>query len=305
MNEDKKYNGVIVPMVTPFHDDQTVDGKAIGNIVENFIKNGAHPFVLGTTGEGPSISMEHKDVVVAETVAASGGECTVYAGISSNVFSESVTMAKRYSDMGVDAVVATLPAFYPMNDDQMLVYFESLADAVPSPLIIYNMPATVKISIPINVLDKLSQHKNIVGIKDSERDMNRLDESLSLWKDRSDFVHLIGWAAQSSYALRYGSNGIVPSTGNFTPALYSAMAKAIADGDFERGNALQDVTNKLGLLYQKDKILSQSIPALKYIMWAMGLCGTQVLPPMYRMSGREVKAYDAFIKEELTKFELI
>lgn len=305
MTKEIKYSGVIVPMITPFKDDGMVDADAIGQIIANFKKHGVHPFVLGTTGEAPSISQEQKDYLVKKAVKAANGECTVYAGISSNSFAESVEMANNYQQIGVDAVVATLPAFYPMDDDQMLRYFEELADAVNCPLIIYNMPSTVKISIPISVLDKLSQHKNIVGTKDSERDMDRLYASLDLWKNRNDFVHLIGWAAQSATALKNGSDGIVPSTGNFAPAYYSAMYQAVTEGDFEKAEQLQELTNKLGLLYQKDRSLSHSIPALKVIMQEMHLCGDQVLPPMYKMSRIDEDAYRAFIKKEIVKLELI
>ncbi|MFC0877295.1 dihydrodipicolinate synthase family protein [Saccharicrinis sp. FJH2] len=305
MKKRSKYCGVIVPMVTPFKVDGGVDRYAVKRIVELFKQNGAHPFVLGTTGEGPSVRQNQKDIVVAETVAAADGKCTVYAGISSNAFAESVEMATRYGDMGVDVVVATLPAFYPLDDNQMLRYFEALADASPCPLIIYNMPATVKMSISLDVLDQLSHHPNIVGVKDSERDISRLDKSLDLWRDRSDFVHLIGWAAQSSYAMQNGSAGIVPSTGNFAPGFYEELLNSVEAGNFERGDELQDITNQLGLLYQKDRTLSQSIPALKYIMSVMGFCGPNVLPPMYRMSEEDEEAYRMFIEEELVKYELI
>ncbi|MFB6320063.1 dihydrodipicolinate synthase family protein [Saccharicrinis sp. FJH54] len=305
MNEVKQYNGVIVPMVTPFKDDGSVDGKAINRIVDLFKSNGVHPFVLGTTGEGPSVSYEQRIKVLEETVAAADGGCIVYAGISSNSLFDSVDMAKRFCNLGADVMVATLPSFYPMDDMQMLHYFRDLADAVTCPLIIYNMPATVKMSIPLEVLNELSFHPNIVGVKDSERDISRLDKSLDLWRDRPDFVHLIGWAAQSSYALQNGSAGIVPSTGNFAPGHYAKMVEAVNEGQFDNAGELQEITNQLGLLYQKDKSLSQSVPALKYIMSVMGICGPDVLPPMYRMSEKDENNYGVYIREALKKYELI
>ena len=290
-------------MITPFKEDNTIDGESVGRIVGLLKNAGVYPFVLGTTGEAPSISDEQKDRMVAETVKYAGADCPVYAGISSNCFEESVAMAHKYHEMGVNVVVATLPAYYPMNNEQMLTYFNELADQVPCPLIIYNMPATVKQSIPLEVLDQLSHHSSIVGTKDSERDMDRLDRSIELWKDRPDFVHLLGWAAQSAYALKKGSDGIVPSTGNFVPGLYQDLYLSNLEGKFERADELQRQTNDLSLLYQKDRILSQSIPALKSILAVMGICGTQVLPPMYRLHDEAV--FQNNIKEELQKLEII
>lgn len=251
MKPEKKYSGVIVPMVTPFQEDFTIDSEAVGRMVGLLKKAGAQPFIIGTTGEAPSIATDQKDKMVAETVKHAGKDCLVYAGISSNCFSESVDMAKKYHDLGVDVVVATLPAYYPMNEVQMLTYFENLANQVPCPLIIYNMPATVKISIPLGVLEELSYHPYIVGTKDSERDKIRLDQSIALWKDRSDFAHLLGWAAQSAYALKQGCDGIVPSTGNFVPQLYVDLYQSSLKEEFDKAESLQQLTNELSLLVLK------------------------------------------------------
>ena len=143
-----------------------------------------------------------------------------YAGIDNTCLRTSIEQARQYFDAGVDAVVAHLPEYYPLTGDHMLEYFKALADECGGPLIIYNIPATTGMSIPLDVLDKLSRHTNIAGLKDSERDLKRTDQSIALWKDREDFSLLIGWAAQSTYTLTRGADGIVPSTGNLVPALY-------------------------------------------------------------------------------------
>lgn len=291
-------------MVTPFQKDFTIDAESVGRIVEMLLGAGAIPFVLGTTGESASISVAQKEVLVKTTIEKVNGKSLVYAGISSNSFSGSVEFGKRYADLGVDVLVATLPAYYPLNEDQMLRYFEELADQVPLPLMIYNMPATTKLSIPVEAIDKLSHHPNIVGVKDSERGMERLDQSIQLWKDRSDFVHFLGWAAQSTYALHAGSDGIVPSTGNFAPELYVQLYNAVLYGDIERAKQLQAATDELGFLYQKDRLLSQSIPALKVVMSVRGLCSPEVLPPMYRISENEEVAYVSLVKEKLNQMNI-
>src|SRR4029079_9222738 len=115
----------------------------------------------------------------------------LYAGISANVLCESVDLVKFCAENGVDAVAATLPSYYALNEAQMKKYFEQLADAIPLPLIIYNIPSTTHMSIPLAVIDELSHHPNIIGTKDSERSEERLMKSLDLWKQRKDFGHIL------------------------------------------------------------------------------------------------------------------
>jgi 4-hydroxy-tetrahydrodipicolinate synthase len=286
-NPNKKYTGVIVPMVTPCTGKHQVDTIALEKIVESFITANASPFLLGTTGESVSVSKAQQMQLVKTTVGVSKKRKMVYAGISGNCLEESIENGKTFADLGVDAVVAHLPFYYPLDTTQMLRYYEQIANNVPCPLILYNNPITTKYSVPIEVIEKLSYHPNIAGIKDSERGMERLDAALKLWSNRIDFVHLTGWAAQSAYALLNGSDGIIPSTGNVVPKLYSRLFDAAMNGDTALADQLQDKANEISEIYQKDRNLSQSIPALKVMMSAYGLCEPFVLPPMYDLSKEE------------------
>src|SRR3954451_9290009 len=168
MKTKKKYNGVVVPMVSPFREDRRIDSAGVDALINHVIESGAHPFVIGTTGESASISRSDKINLVSETVKVTKGRAVIYAGISNNSLQESVNDAKTYHDLGVDVAVATMPSYYPVDEHQMLSYFEELANSIPCPLIIYNIPVTTHLSIPIHVIDKLSIHENIVGFKDSE-----------------------------------------------------------------------------------------------------------------------------------------
>jgi dihydrodipicolinate synthase/N-acetylneuraminate lyase len=283
----KKYTGVIVPMITPINGNYKIDTIAAERIVNTFIEANVSPFLLGTTGESVSISNDQQRLLVATTIRNAKNKLLVYAGISGNCLEESIENAKLFADLGVDAVVAHLPFYYPLDADQMLRYYEQLAERVPSPLILYNNPITTKFSIPVDVIEKLSYHPNIAGIKDSERGIERLDLSLKLWSNRPDFVHFTGWAAQSAYALLNGSDGIIPSTGNFCPELYSELYHCALHRNVEKANALQNKADKISEIYQKDRNISQSIPALKVMMSTKGLCKTYVMPPMYELSSEE------------------
>jgi len=201
----KKYSGVIIPMVTPFNGKYEIDTNAVSKIIQSFVEAGVAPFLLGTTGESVSVSEQQKVLLVQTAVKELNSKTLIYAGISGNCLHESIDQAKKFADAGVDAVVAHLPFYYPIDADQMLRYYEQLANTVACPLILYNNPITTKHSIPVEVIEKMSYHSNVFGIKDSERGMERLDQSLKLWSKREDFVHLTGWAAQSAYALLNGS----------------------------------------------------------------------------------------------------
>lgn len=180
----------------------------------------------------------------------------------------------------------------------MISYFEIVANSVPLPLFIYNIPATVHQTIPLEVIEKLSHHPNIIGVKDSERNPERLENSLKLWKDRNDFLFLVGWAAMSAFGLENGASGIIPSTGNLCPELYKQMVDAIKSGNRKLADSLQEQTDRISALYQKDRNLSQSLAALKVLLSMKELCGTQVLPPLFKMTAEEEAEYRKEMKVE-------
>lgn len=286
-NEEKKYSGVIVPMITPLSETLRIDHSAVEIIIQQFEETNVSPFLLGTTGESVSLSLDQKTVLVRTVTNCTSNQTKVYAGISGNCLQESVNEAKTYFDFGVDAVVAHLPFYYPVSSFQMLAYYKQLADTIDGPLFLYNNPITTNISIPLDVIESLSYHSNIVGLKDSERGLERLEEAIHLWSEREDFAHLLGWAAQSAYALQKGSDGIVPSTGNLSPRLYYNLYTAAREGNLKDANELQQKTNILSEVYQKNRDLSQSLPALKVMMEEKGLCRSYVMPPMYRLEEKE------------------
>ncbi|OFY52796.1 MAG: hypothetical protein A2Y87_00625 [Bacteroidetes bacterium RBG_13_46_8] len=277
---NKKYRGVIVPMVSPVNEDLSIDTDAVHKILDLLIGAGASPFLLGTNGESVSLSETQKLKLIEETVSYVNRKATVFAGISGNCLEESIRNARLYAQIGVDVVVAHLPFYFPLSADQMLKYYEQLADSVPCPLIIYNNPITVKQSIPLEVIEQLSHHHNIAGLKDSERGMERLNQALYLWSKRTDFVYLLGWTVQSAYALLNGSDGIVPSTGNFIPGLYKDLFDAALCNDQTKAFDYQHKADRISDIYVKNRNISQSIPALKFIMSLTGLCQPFVLPPL-------------------------
>ncbi|HEY4324835.1 MAG TPA: dihydrodipicolinate synthase family protein [Mucilaginibacter sp.] len=287
MNNKKKYGGIIVPAVTPLTQNQKLDHEALGKMLNYFHDHHVMPFINGTTGESSSLSFDLKKEYLIAACKLKSPDDLLYAGISANCFEDSVTMAKIGFDNGVDAVVTLLPSYYILSEYQMRKYFEQLAEAIPGPMLIYNIPLTTRMSIPLDIIDELSMHENVIGTKDSERSEERLKESLKLWSSREDFCHFLGWAPKSAEALINGSDGLVPSTGNFCPGIYDEMFKAVKASDHERAFKLQKLSDTLSDIYQRGKSLGESLWALKVLMSETGLCDEHVAPPLYPLTHEE------------------
>ena len=290
---NSKYRGVVVPMVTPVTQDGQLDVEAVKRIINFFADNKVSPLLMGTTGEGNSVSQTDGQLFVDTVVKANTqhpSPVTIYAGLTGNCFSEQVRQAEIYTALGADVIVATLPTYYALTDEQMYEYYKTLADCITGPLMLYNILATTHMSIPVDVIRRLADHPNIVGLKDSERDLDRMAQCIEIAKSRDDFAYFCGWAAQSAHSLELGGNGIVPSTGNYVPEMFSQLFDAAVAGDMETANRPQDETNEIAKIYQKDRTLGQSLTALKVMMQTKGLCEPWMLMPLTRLSGEEEKA---------------
>ena len=297
---NSKYRGVVVPMVTPVTQDGQLDTEAVKRIINFFANNGVSPLLMGTTGEGNSVSQVDGQLLVDTAVKARDNFLTshpspltsqlIYAGLTGNCFSEQVRQAEIYTALGADVIVATLPTYYALTPEQMYEYYQTLADCITGPLMLYNILATTHMSIPVDIIRRLADHPNIVGLKDSERDMERMAQCIEIAKGRDDFAYFCGWAAQSAHSLELGGNGIVPSTGNYVPEMFSQLFDAAVAGDMETANRLQDETNEIAKIYQKDRTLGQSLTALKVMMQTKGLCEPWMLMPLCRLSAEEEKA---------------
>ncbi len=293
MYMNKKYRGVVVPMVTPVTKEGALDTDAVVRIIEFFAQAGVSPLLMGTTGEGNSVSQADGLLFVETAVKAARQRITIYAGLTGNCFSEQLRQAEAYTKAGADVIVATLPTYYALTPEQMENYYRQLADAITGPLMLYNILATTHMSIPVDVIRRLADHPNIVGLKDSERDLERMAQCIEIAKGREDFCYFCGWAAQSAHSLELGGDGIVPSTGNYVPEMFQQLYEAAIAGDMTTANRLQDETNEIAKIYQKDRTLGQSLTALKVMMQTKGLCEPWMLMPLTRLSAEEEEAIAA------------
>lgn len=297
MRKLNKYHGVVVPMVTPVTKEGDIDVKAVERIIDNFAKYNVSALLMGTTGEGNSVAVEQGVKMIEAAAKAAAGRITIYAGLAGNCVSEQMEAAKKFVAAGADVIAATLPCYYALTPEQMMKYYTDLADALTIPLMLYNITITTHMSIPVDVIEKLSHHPNIVGLKDSEDNQERMEEILRLVADRDDFAYFCGCAANSAKALSLGADGIVPSVGNYLPKMYADLFDASVKGDTATAEDLQQKTIEIGKINTAGLTLGQSLAGLKVIMKMVGLCDTFMLPPLTELDDDTVKRIQEQAKE--------
>jgi 4-hydroxy-tetrahydrodipicolinate synthase len=297
MKKQKSYQGVVIPMITPLNENGTIDTSSLEKLIHFYINSNTIPFILGTTGEGVSIPLTMRVGLIEQVIKFSGDRTNIYAGISDTSPVNSLIMAQEFHQRGVKVFVCHVPPFYPLLPEQILTFFESLADKLPAPLMLYNIPATTKVSIPLDIVGKLSEHPNIIGIKDSGRSIERMDLLAKQFKDREDFAIFNGWTTKSSYALLAGFDGIVPNTANLIPQLFAELYQAVIEGKKEKAEELQDKIDPIADFHQQDVPFSHVIPILKVMMREFELCGPTVLPPLTRLGAKKEEAIRKSMKE--------
>ncbi len=297
MSASTRHHGVIVPLVTPVTPAGALDEPAAARLVDHLAGNGCGMLVLGTTGEVASLpnALRRRYVEIAARVAAK--RTPVFACAASNCVSESIGMANDYLAAGADAAVGILPNYFKLEAAEMLAYFERLADGVRGPLLVYNMPATTGMSLPLDVIEVLSRRPNIAGLKDSEGTAGRREEVAKRFGGRPDFSLFMGIAAHSVPALRLGFDGLVPSSGNLYPERWSALYRAARSGDWTTAEKLQTQLDALGAIFQRNRTLGQSLAALKAGLGLRGLCGPDMTPPLLPLGPAEQEA----VRDELRR----
>ena len=279
---DNKFRGVVVPMLTPVTADGAIDERGALNLVDLLNDAGVHGiFPLGTTGESSSVAQADKRKLIELVVDRNEDRATVYAGISGNCcYRETIELARDAKRLGAAAVVAHPASYFPINDDEIETFLTRLADETPLPLVLYNIPQTTRLNIPIATVVKLSSHANVVALKDSSPDPGRIDELLTTLGGRDGFPVLLGNSSLFTHGLKRGGAGIIPSGAHLAGADYVAMMAAADRGDFAEVERLQAVTDAACGAYLKGNSIGQGLAQLKSILAAKGVCPPHMLPPL-------------------------
>lgn len=281
-----RFSGVIPPVVTPLFADDQLDGPAVDRIVDHIIGGGAAGlFVLGTTGEGPSLNYQIRYEMVERTCEATRGRVPVLVGVTDTSLSESLSLAEHAASCGAAATVAAVPFYFDVPQSALVDWFRRLADESPLPLMLYNMPSCVGVVLDLAAVEELSHHPNIIGIKDSGGDKEYFAQLVQDYAGREDFVVFIGPEERLAEAVAQGAAGGVCGGANLLPQVYSDLYHASKNAETARVSELLAIVDRMfDGLYRNDTGRIVPIPGLKYAMSLCGLCSPLVAPPLTAIS---------------------
>src|SRR5215469_2150267 len=165
--------GIIPPMVTPLRNRDALDIAGLEKLLEHLLSSGVSGvFILGTTGEGPSLSYRLRRELIERVCKQSQGRAPIFVGVTDTAFVESVNIARHAADFGASAVVAAPPYYMPEGQPELQEWLDHLVLEMPLPLFLYNMPPLTKVSYELETVRRALEHPRIIGLKDSSGDLN-------------------------------------------------------------------------------------------------------------------------------------
>jgi 4-hydroxy-tetrahydrodipicolinate synthase len=296
------FGGVVVPLATPLAAVDSLDVGGLGRLVEHVIAGGVHGiFVLGTTGEGPSLSHETQRSLVREVMRQVGDRVPVFVGITDPSFAESVALADWAAAEGAAAVVAAPPFYFAAAQEALVGWMTELADRVPLPLLLYHSPEMTKAGFTIDSLRALADCPNIVGLKDSSGDMDYFAAAMAVARNhRPDWSMLMGTEMLFPRGRALGCHGVVPGGANVCPRVFADMHAALVRGDGDAIDSLQAEMQSLGRLYSVGTLPGRVVVGIKAALAELGICSALAATPFERLTPdqhREVRAILATLKE--------
>ena len=233
--------GIVPPVVTPFDADGNVDEGSLGRLVEHLLAGGVHGlFLLGSSGEAASLDAGERAAVVRTAVRAVAGRVPVLVGVidtSTRRIFEYVDMAKT---LGADAVVAPATFYYRSNQAEIVELFRAVARRSALPVIAYNLPQIVNVSLEAATVAQLAREGTIRGIKDSSPDLIATREMMLAVRGIPGFSALTGHELAVDVALAMGMAGAVPGLANVAPRPYVDMYDHVRAGRFDQARVLQE-----------------------------------------------------------------
>jgi 4-hydroxy-tetrahydrodipicolinate synthase len=301
MKNGLKYQGAVVPMVTPITAAGGLDEGALDRLLDTLLAGGVEGiFVLGTTGEGLNVPTAFRRRLVERTVNKARGRALVYAGLG-DLRAADFPAANEYFHAGANAVVAHPPISEPVHATELVGWYRSLLEVLEGPLILYNMPTLTRVSIPLDAVAELIGHPRLAGIKDSENNPARIEELLKRFGGTPGFSIFIGVGALMAKGLQLGAAGIVPSVGNLIPDVCQNLCASARRGDWAAAEHAFDRMKAVAAIYQHGRSLGESLAALKGAVHCRGLCAPHVLPPLRALTEPELKS----VRLELTRLQLL
>ncbi|MHC4692800.1 MAG: dihydrodipicolinate synthase family protein [Planctomycetota bacterium] len=295
----KPIRGIIPPMVTPLLDRDSLDVAGLEKLIEHILAGGVQGlFILGTTGEAPSLSQRLRRELIERVCEQVKGRVPVLVGITDTCFVESVNIACKAKDAGAQAVVLAPPYYFPAGQGELLEYLEHLMPELPLPLVLYNMPSYTKLVFEPKTVKAAAAITGIVGIKESSGDMVYFNKLLSLLKKQPDFSLLMGHEELLAEAVLAGAHGGVCGGANLVPKLYVNLYNAAYSKDMPTVESLQKKVMQISkAIYGVGKYESSYLKGLKCALSCMGICSDFLAEPFHRFRRAERKVIRRHIEE--------
>ena len=264
------FSGVCTALVTPFLDGQ-INYPMMEMLLKRQVDAGIEAVVVcGTTGESPTLSDSEKLELFQRCKAYVGNTCKIIAGTGSNDTAHACMLSRAAEEAGADGILVVSPYYNKATPSGLLAHYRCIAESVSVPLIIYNVPSRTGVDIPVDVYQKLSEIKNIVGVKEASNDITKVGKILS--KCPEDFFLWSGNDDQVVPVMALGGKGIISVVSNVLPAETQAMAQAALMGDFHTAAALQrDLLPLIEILFSEVNPIPVKA-AMKLIGYDCGSC---------------------------------
>lgn len=291
----KAIKGSIVALITPFHEDGSVNFEKLKELLDWHIAHSTDGIlVLGTTGESSTMTHEEDDAVAQLTIDYVNHRVPVIVGAGSNCTQTAVEKAKRYADMGADALLMISPYYNKANKNGMIQHFVQVADQVSAPIILYNVPGRTGCSISEDVVAQLSKHPNICGIKEASGSISFAARIAHYVND--DFAMYSGNDDMITSMLSLGACGVISVLANVVPEQTHEIVAS-----WHRGDVVASKEGQLKYLDLIEALFCEVNPIP--VKAAMNLMGMQV--GGYRYPLCEMMPEDhAHLKEVMEKYGL-
>ena len=291
----KKFTGLIPPMVTPLAAPGKLDVASTKKMVRHLVDGGVDGiFLLGTTGEGPhlpyAVREELVKVVCAE-VKRLKRPLPVLVGITETDMEDALAFAAKCRKFGAAGIVAAPPYYFKLTQAECVAWFREMADRLPLPLVVYDMPAHTDTTIEPATIAALAKHPNVVAMKDSSSVIalfNKFRVALKPFADK--FSLFMGPDEAMGEAVLLGADGGVCTGANLWPRTFKKMYEAAKAGDVAEVRRLQEITTTSSyLLYGLGAGQIGFLKGVKAALAEMGLVKNVLSAPFAPFEGAELK----------------
>ncbi|MBI5587856.1 MAG: 4-hydroxy-tetrahydrodipicolinate synthase [Deltaproteobacteria bacterium] len=270
--------GTITALVTPFRDGN-IDEAGLRKLIEFQIENGIDGLVpCGTTGESATLTYEEHDRVIELTIEIAAGRVPVIAGTGSNSTAETILLTKHAKAAGADAALLITPYYNKPTQEGLYEHYRRVAGEVDIPVVLYNVPGRTGVNMLPETVARLSEIRNIVGVKEATGDLKQASDTIEFSK--KGFSVISGDDFTTLPLLAIGGSGVISVTSNVVPKEMSAMVKDFLEG--KTGAAL-DGHYRLQALHRAMFIETNPVP-VKTALYLMGMIEEEFRLPLVRMN---------------------